>query len=181
MAKNQPDQQKREPEPKAPVFLVDIKEDPHVRGSLLVEATAPDGTIESATFSGPRASHRAMKYVEAIEGFEKRPPREYPKHVRRGGVEHLLLDAEHEKAVGPPSDADMALDDALRAALDDVLKRHAAFDEAQARAAANPTLLTLGPRPERLAEGEEGEDYAARLDKWQADRRGITGAASNPA
>jgi hypothetical protein len=167
------------PAVKAPVYLVDIKEDPHVRGSLLVEATAPDGTVESATFSGPRASHRAMKYVEAIEGFERRPPREYPKYVRRGGVEHILLDAEHEKQIGPPTDADKAADESQKKAAAEVGERHVAFDEAQARTAANPTLLSLGPRPERLAEGESDEDYAARLDKWQADRRGVVGAAPN--
>ena len=130
-AAQRPENQNRaahaKPAVKAPVFLVDIKEDPHVRGSLLVEATAPDGTIESATFSGPRASHRAMKYVEAIDGFEKRPPREYPKYVRRGGVEHILLDAEHEKTIGPPTDADKAADEAQKKAAAEVGDRHAAF------------------------------------------------------
>jgi hypothetical protein len=164
---------------KSPVYLVDIKENPGVPGSLLVEATAPDGTVESATFTGPRASHRAMKYIEAVDNFEKRPPAEYPKYVRRGGVEHLLLDAKHEKQIGPPSDADKTADEAQRKAAEDVHGRHAAFEEAQARATAKPTPVSIGPRPERIADGEDDTAYAERLAKWQDQRRGVIGDATS--
>lgn len=172
---------------KAAAYLVDIKENPGVLGSILVEATAPDGTVESATFSGPRAPERAMKYVEAMEGFERRPPAEYPKYVRRGGVEHLILDAEHEKQIGPPTDADRAADEARAKAREEAHGRHAAFDEAQVRVAQDQTLPA--PRPERL--GESDEAYAARLEQWQATRRGTVapkdfgvvgdGSAASPA
>lgn len=151
----------------AKAYLVDIKEDPHERGAILVEATAPDGTIEFATFSGPRAAHRSMKYVEAIEGFEKRPPREYPKHVRRGGVDHLALDAEHEKKLGEPTDADKAAEDAQREAGEAAHGQHEAIDEAKARAAAVQALEE--PRPVLHAD-ESDDDYAARLEKWQDAR-----------
>lgn len=161
-----------------PPHIVDIKENPGVGGSILVEATSPTGTIESATFTGPRAAIRAFAYIEAIEGYERREPREYPKHVRRGGVDHLVLDAQHEKAIGPPTDADKQSDDAQAKARDDVHGRHAAFDEAQARATAAPA--TFAPRPERLVEGESDEAYAARMADWQANRRDAVPAEGVP-
>ena len=153
----------------AKAYLVDIKEDPHDRGAILVEATAPDGTVEFATFSGPRAAQRAMKYVEAIEGFEKRPPREYPKHVRRGGVDHLALDARHEKKLGPPTAEDKAAEEAQAKGAEEVHGRQALTDEALERVAAAPTPDE--PRPGRLADGESDDDYAARLAKWQESRQ----------
>jgi hypothetical protein len=161
--------------PKRPVHLVDIKEDPSKRGAVLVEATAPDGTVESATFFGRNASERAFKYVEAVDYFEKRKPTEYPKYVRRGGVEHLILDAEHEKRIGPPTDADKKADEAQAKARDDIHGRHAAFDEAQARASG---ASLPGPRPERISDGEDDTAYGERLAKWQDQRRGVIGDAT---
>lgn len=157
-----------------PPHIVDIKENPGVGGSILVEATSPTGTIESATFTGPRAAIRAFAYIEAIEGYERREPREYPKHVRRGGVDHLVLDAQHEKAIGPPTEADKQSDDAQAKALDDVRGQHAAFDEAQARATSGAAMFA--PRPVRSAEGESDEAYAARVADWQTQRRTLSDA-----
>lgn len=153
-----------------PVHLVDIKENPGVAGSILVEATGPDGIIESATFTGPRAADRAFAYVDAVDYYERRKPREYPKHVRRGGVDHLALDAEHEKALGEPTDEDKQADEAATQARDDVHGRHVLSDEARARVAAAPEVE---PRPVRFAAGESDAEYAARLAAWQAKRRAV--------
>lgn len=158
-------------------YLVDIKEVPGVLGSIQVDATAPDGSVESAVFSGPRASDRAQKYIDSMDGYERRPPREYPKHIRRGGVDHLALDAEHERKLGPPTDADRAEEDAQKKAVVDTHGLHALSDEARARVAAN---IDPGPRPERLPEGESDDDYVARLAKWQDDRRGGPRVAGAP-
>lgn len=157
------------PKHNKPIHLVDIREDPNERGAILVEATAPDGTVERATFSGRNAPERAMTYVEAVDYFEKRKPAEYPKYARRSGVELLVLDAEHEKKIGPPTDADKKAAEAAGKARDDVHGHHAAFDEAQGRVASSHEVEA---RPIRFADGESDEEYAARLDVWQAKRRG---------
>lgn len=150
-------------------YIVDIGEEPGTGGAWNVTATHRDGSVEKAVFTGRRAPELAMAYVEAVDFFEKRPPTEYPKHVIRGGVQHIALDKEHEEKLGPVTDADRAHEEALKKQREEHQKRHEDTEAARQRMAAQPQA---NPKPVRIPEGEDDMNYSERVARWQDERRG---------
>lgn len=159
-------------------YIVDMGEEPGSGGAFTVTATARDGTVEKATFTGPAAATRAMAYVESQDDFEKRPPLEYPKHVNRGGRHHIVLDKKHEDSLGPETDEDKAQSEAAEHHMADEDKRQAELRDAHERMKRAPDAA--GRRPEFIKPGEDDMNYSERVANWQNARRGNDEAKSLP-
>lgn len=159
-------------------YLVDMGEEPGSGGAFTVTATATDGTVEKAVFTGPSAPSRAMAYIESQDDFEKRPPLEYPKHIVRGGRHHLALDKKHEDAIGPETDEDKAAEKASHDHVDGEAKHQSDLRDAHERMKSEHTAADR--KPERIREGEDEMNYSERVANWQHER-GDKDAAPLPA
>src|SRR5580704_9609991 len=142
-------------------YIVDVGEQPGTAGAWNVTATSRTGEVETAVFTGRRAPELALAYVDAIKDFEKRPPTEYPKYVRRGGVQHLVLDKKHEESIGPMTDEDKAHEEGIKKHVEESKKHHDHLEEARERMVAQ-----VEPPPIR-APGEDDPTYSERLARWQ--------------